>query len=712
MSRLARRLRRINWAIVAPLLGACVGWLCATFFAGHFTTPEPLDEPGWQLVSPMLDETVREPAAGRGTHVLDGALVITEHVFYRTDTVRIRLPEDVKVIEVELASDSGRLGVLAGQGPMSRMEVTPKSVTLYQPESREYPLATPLVRLVRDGTTWAAEFGSERVLLTRLDPNVLEFETVSGRSRLRRLRIEDASGNVFINRDFSGDGLPSNAVWWGLLLGALAGWATGQRQRASDGGGWFWGGVWLALPFLVCLISPATWLEVVETTYLTETTAWDLARIVLGVSFVPLVLSGVFGVPGVALDRRSLRRGRGADRVVWAVLALLAVALGGQGLSALGMTALGVFVVLPLWMVFREGLSPDSWLRRDCPALVAVIVLGWGAGVFFALIWRWALVMNSLSLLIRQAPRATAELAFVMLLALPVSVEAAARASYLSEVWTPEGLQVGFVSEDGWSDVAVGWSASCGPDTAERVYRVAYAGGSSTGGAYQFGEDSEAFFPAQAHRRLCAALPEGVRLESYNFGDGDRTSFTISRTLEQLVDLSSPDLLVLYLGVNDIFTQRHSKTSKQREEEHEARSSSQNLLARLGASSRVAVGLGASLRAKGRAVGTYVSDVPVEDAAENVEYIAATIEQAQVVVMTEQVQTGNRRVLRPYDAMLRRLGEQIENVHFVDVESGFGSDRIDGLLADRNHLTREGNRELGGLLAPEIRQVFRWPEPE
>jgi len=179
-----------------------------------------------------------------------------------------------------------------------------------------------------------------------------------------------------------------------------------------------------------------------------------------------------------------------------------------------------------------------------------------------------------------------------------------------------------------------------------------------------------------------------------------------------LVDLSSPDLLVLYLGVNDIFTQRHSKTSKQREEEHEARSSSQNLLARLGASSRVAVGLGASLRSKGRAAGTYVSDVPVEEAAENVEYIAASIEQAQVVVMTEQVQTGNRRVLRPYDAMLRRLGEQIENVHFVDVESGFGTDRIDGLLADRNHLTREGNRELGSLLAPEIRQVFRWPESE
>jgi lysophospholipase L1-like esterase len=497
-----------------------------------------------------------------------------------------------------------------------------------------------------------------------------------------------------------------------LLLGAVAGWAAGQRVSASGRSGAVWLAFWLAIPIGVCAISPAGWLQIVETAYLTETTAWSLARASLFAAMLPLLLSGVSAVPGVALDPRALRRGKRADRLLWIVLAVGAVGLGGKGLGLVGIGLLVLFLALPGWWVFRENLPIDPWLRRDLPALVAIVVCGWGVGTLIALLWRWALLMSSLSTLVRYAPRATAEMAFVMLLALPLTAEAAARSSYLEQVWTPEGVQVGFISEQGSDEVALGWTGSCGPTTATEVYRVAYAGGSSTGGAYQFGNDSEAFFPAQAHRLLCAARPAGVRLESFNFGDGDRTSFTISRTLKQLVDVAHPDVLVLYLGVNDIFTQRHGKTSKEREAERAARSGSENLLGRVGASSRLVVGLGAALRSSQRGRRTYVSDVPVDDAAENLKQIAGVLGEASVVLMTEQVQSGNRAVLQPYDVMQRRVAEAVGSVHFVDVQAGLGEGRVDAFLADRNHLTREGNREVAGLLAPELRRLLQWTQPE
>ena len=712
MSRLGRRLRRVRWAWAGLVFGGLIGVCLAHGTAGHFTTPEPLNEPGWQLVSPMLDATVQEPIAGRGTHVLDGALVITEHVFYRSDTVRLRMPSEVRSIEVEVAPDSGRLGILPGQGPTSRVELEPDLLTLYQPGSHKFSLISPVIRLVQEGSIWRVEFDGKTFELGSLSPNVLEFETAEGRSRLRRLRVEDASGRVVIDKDFSQEGLPSRGWLWGLLLGAVAGCAIGQRVSVAGRSSVAWSVLWLAIPLGVCAVSPAGWLQIVEAAYLAETTAWSLARWCLVASMFPLLLSGVSAIPGVALDSEALRRGKRADRLVWGVLALCAVGWGGKGLGLVGLGLLVLFVVLPLWLVYRERLPLDPWLRRDVPALVAVIGFGWGVGTLIALLWRWTLLMSSLSTLVRYAPRATAEVAFVMLLALPLTGEAAARASYLEQVWTPEGLQVGFVSEQGSDEVALGWTGSCGPATATEVYRVAYAGGSSTGGAYQFGDDSEAFFPAQAHGLLCAERPEGVRLESFNFGDGDRTSFTISRTLDQLVESAQPDVLVLYLGVNDVFTKRHGKTSKEREAERTARSASQNLLGRLGASSRLIVGMGAAIRSSQRERSAYVSDVPVEDAAENLEAIADALGEASVVLMTEQVQSGNRAALQAYDKMQRHTAETVENVHFIDVQAGLGEGRVDAFLADRNHLTREGNRAVGGLLLPELRRLLRWTQPE
>ena len=147
---------------------------------------------------------------------------------------------------------------------------------------------------------------------------------------------------------------------------------------------------------------------------------------------------------------------------------------------------------------------------------------------------------------------------FVALLALPVALECAASASDVGQAWQMGRLSAERPNERGWENPRPGWQAQCGESDPALTRTVAFAGGSSVGGAYQFGDEPEAFFPAVAHSQLCTMLPDGVGLVTQNFGDGDLNTFTISRTLSE--HLRDADLLVLYVGVNDVLTQQNTKT--------------------------------------------------------------------------------------------------------------------------------------------------------
>ena len=277
------------------------------------------------------------------------------------------------------------------------------------------------------------------------------------------------------------------------------------------------------------------------------------------------------------------------------------------------------------------------------------------------------------------------------------------RGSFLDDAWDAGRLSQELPSEAGWQTAAVFWEGAC---PAQTTRRVAFVGGSSTGGAYQLGQAPEAFFAAQAHLALCAQAGEveGVGFETTNFGTGDSNTFTISRTLDQVLDQSRAELLVAYVGVNDLLTRHHSQTRKQREAALAARGQAVGGLASLSRRLRALTGLALLVKPLPDQADN-VSAVPLADAEENHRRIAAlaAARGAKVLLLTEQLGSGLAWELQGYAEMQRRIAA--ENAHVAWADAGAmlgGQQQVDALLLDRNHLSREGNARFGQALAPVI----------
>ncbi|MFZ5475913.1 MAG: GDSL-type esterase/lipase family protein, partial [Myxococcota bacterium] len=350
-------------------------------------------------------------------------------------------------------------------------------------------------------------------------------------------------------------------------------------------------------------------------------------------------------------------------------------------------------------------------LLVDAPALIALAALGWKGGAWLAVGWRAVVLAASARTLLDRAPRAAADLLSVLLLTAPVSCEMAARATYLKKAWDAERLVADSAPATGWRDPEPFWSGTCGPPAARESHGVLFAGGSSTGGAYQFVDEPEAFFPTQAHERLCAALPE-VAFTATNFGGGGRDTFTISRTIERLMERAgNPDVVVLYTGVNDLAGTTNPKTRKQREADEAARGEAVAGAVSLATRSRVLTGLSLWSRSRGEARAASVPEVPLPDAEENLRRVAAATAArgAQLLLVTEFATVQADPTLLPYARMEARLAEELDGVEYFDVRAALAGVPETELLIDQNHLTREGAARVGAELATVIARMLGYP---
>ena len=94
--------------------------------------------------------------------------------------------------------------------------------------------------------------------------------------------------------------------------------------------------------------------------------------------------------------------------------------------------------------------------------------------------------------------------------------------------------------------------ARCGPVNAVDTKYLVFVGGSSTGGAYQYGLDQSQFYPAFVHQLICNRLETGQALYTRSYAGADRNTHTIALQIEDIVSQSTPDVLALYTGVNDV----------------------------------------------------------------------------------------------------------------------------------------------------------------
>ncbi len=553
------------------LAGLGFGAALAPWALATLAQPTAVDEGRWTVLVPGMDEQVMSPNLGRGSQIAAGRLTLVPHSFGRADRLLPRDPRPLSRLEIDLDPRSGPLVVNlvppagAGAGILN-LKLRPGAWSDPSGKPVEIPKDEAAVLLFEGGRV-LAETPAGPVALATQPAGSVELSAHAGPAFLRRFRALDTQGELVLEEDWSRAPLPDSgrlkSALGGGLLGLLVG-AVALGARRRDLGLLL--GLGLLLPALLTLLLPhALWLNLVERLFLVRTSTWELAEGVFAVALLPLL--------GAALLRSGLfavgppQRGE-LPWPAWLGAAVVVTAAGARGLDGPVLLALplGVaFLCLPLRLSQAAELSRNALLVRDLPTFAAIALLGWAQGLLPALLWRLLLILGLVPALVDKAPRAGTDLLFLTLLLLPVSAELAVRSSYLERGWSVEhlsGAELG-AGEDA-TGVAPYWSAGCGEDRRE----IWWFGGSSAGGAYQLGGEPEAFFPGQVHAALCA---RGLGVETVNYANGGRDSFTFSRAIDALLAEGSPDLVVVYVGVNDILTENSSKTRKQREAARAAR---------------------------------------------------------------------------------------------------------------------------------------------
>ena len=257
------------------------------------------------------------------------------------------------------------------------------------------------------------------------------------------------------------------------------------------------------------------------------------------------------------------------------------------------------------------------------------------------------------------------------------SVQAAEGAATLSAQFTAleEGNHTTYPSE--------GFPVAFGP---KRGSRVVCLGGSSTGGAYQ-NDRLEDFYPAKMR----------AGDEVVNQGVGAWNSFHIRLYLESQIQALQPDVLTLYLGVNEtLAVPADMRTLHARHQAGSLRTRSVDL--RLFQGFRLVV-LG--LRGKTEAV-------PPSHFEENLNAIAALAAQqgATVLLLSEGVQPRPEG-FRDYTAAMQAVAAGHDHVAFADSAVALQRQGANSFL-DQNHLSSNGHVFLARYVDRMLRELG-WP---
>lgn len=685
-------------AVLLVVLGAFAGRLAAHQFGGVFAVPQAPNPAQWRIISPGLQEGVGPAGAGRVTHVRGGVLSIATHVFFRPDMVVPQFQGVASTVLVELDPASGTLWIQAGEAPSQFVQLRPGAMKGGAAGTAWTATNSATFELRIDEGALSVASGDTIIDIGPSSPGRLELSASEDWPMIRSLRVRNAAGMELFSSDFGDAGTPASVLNGGTALGAAVGLMAGLLLLPFAWTGFAAFAVGIAAPIAVLSQPARTWLLAVERLYLSQVQPSQWAQDVLLASFLPLAwMAAVAAVRRASAWPASVPFAPG----VWVVLGAASMAVGVRQWS-LGLGVIAVCMGFGALRLARH--APASWWLTDALAWLPVALLSPAMAAGWVVAWRLATLVGMSGEWLRRAPRHAVESLFVAVIALPVALECAASASAVGQAWQMGRLSAERPNERGWENPTPGWQAHCGERDPAVTRTVAFAGGSSVGGAYQFGDEPEAFFPAVAHAQLCTMLPAGAGLITQNFGDGDLNTFTISRTLSE--HLRDADVLVLYVGVNDVLTQQNTQTRKQREAARSARSPVGDGLAGWVSGSTMMTGLSLWTRGIDDPSTQGVADVPLADARENHAAIveAAAAESAHVVLMTEHVHSGLLGSLQPYRQMQKSF--VADGVTWVDAAAAFAGMPPDSMLVDRNHLSREGNAILGRHVANEVHPLL------
>ncbi len=226
--------------------------------------------------------------------------------------------------------------------------------------------------------------------------------------------------------------------------------------------------------------------------------------------------------------------------------------------------------------------------------------------------------------------------------------------------------------------------------------RIACLGASSTGGAWQ-NDDLDDFFPAELNTLL------GPSVQVINQGVGGWTSFHIRMFLDRHLDTIDPDVITIYLGVNERLS-----TPVPFAELHQ-RWKAGDLKPGWTVLNRVRLFQGLRLAARAMRPGAGAGVSP-DELADNLRGIITQVRARGIrtLLMSEGVQPDPGILWAYFDAM-DRVARDADDVAYLDTASVLRSTGTHAFI-DTNHLTLAGHKAVGQATADRL-ETLGWLTP-
>ena len=709
--------------IVAALIFVCLctllGRSLAQQYGSHFFPPQSLEEDAWKQGSSLLYGSRHRASHGNGIYIVDHQLTLEPF-----SQLAFKNPAQLKELDITLSPESSALEV--------SIRIRKQLVTFFLAPTRFWDpykiehktsgngsfriLCTDrTISLIYDEQIYSFQVKDfvDPIPLAEQEKNVVfHLSNESESSFITQLRFKDNTDSWKIDHDYTQWDNAQSGQWYGGFIGLCIGLIYLFLFMSTNP---LFINIFIAVIFVVpslwiSAVPFSLWLQWIEKLYL-QNHVWDLARWSLFASLLPFI-GLLLGLVGIGLPNTHTS---GEDThpsfltYLWFALALLVFGLHTDELNIYSLLFFVPFVFLPFALVWK-GIPKGSWLIRDLPALLILIALGWNQGILFALLYRICVGISSTRAFLAHAKIASMYL-LILFFCTPLCAEILIRSTYLNEAWNFQTLSMEYRAEKHSSFLHSIWEDECG-DKRQSPTRIIFSGGSSTG-KNDYGFAPEKMYPAHTHQNLCSSMDERLHIESANFARGAFDTHILARTLDPLWNISQPDILVLYFGVNDLLTREHWLTKKQREETMIQWRNNIQGLQRYTVQSRLLFGSTLLFRSLYRS-DQFVPNVPLPEARENLERLVAfgQKKQTQILLIAEYTRpnlgnnTDDSRQLRYFAQLLEELAQQNPHIHYYPIGKDLSQYSSAEILMDTNHFSLYGHKKMAKHLAPVLQKLL------
>lgn len=674
--------------LIFTVLGSITGIFVAAQKGAALNKPSALPS-GWDIQAPAQDEFRGTPQVGQGISVRSGRLTLYRQQLYASDVMsRDDIPAQ-GTLSIRLGQDSGLLAL--GFIGESTEYIFLDAHTLFQDSLDETGIPS-----IDHGYTFSiTESGiyiePHHIAISSTNVHSIELMTAAQQSSIHAISFQKTDGSTLFEEDFTTQNPTSmNLFYICAVLGAFWG---GSLSLICAPTIQFFLRFFIGLsPILVFLGLPHHfWLDLSVRMYLIESPVWILERWALGCAYVLSIF--YFSMHGRIWILHK-KYNAGIVHFFWVGITLTLV-----GIQLYTSILIGVYIAFFMFLPLLLGRIYNQPKVQLFEIFVLSIGLLWNLSfsLFILLVFRWVILLSNIRPLFMAKENRASEYAFLLLLCIPLQLEYIIRSSYLNRVWSPETLAKNTKEER--RGLPLTWSGSCEGRAETKDIRVVVSGGSSTGGIYQFKEEPTSFFTTHLHNSICQNNASFHTLTTYNYGVEDYNTQLISDQGAWLKEEHNPDVLVLYVGVNDILSKHHQQSIRERRN-----ASIPLFFRRFLYKSKLGTGLSLLFRPNIRKSDELVPEVPVKDARKNIKQLISDLSPASILLVPEMASSPLQPQLEQYDVMLQQLAQKYPNVHYVQPLN----DRLnsDIYLADRNHLTREGNQWLGQKIAYTLQKIL------